>query len=68
MSMSVQEAVSGSNTLTHVTTASVLGGAFASILAWVLQLLHATPPPEVTAAFGVVGAVVASWVMQKLSA
>lgn len=69
--MSVQEAVqnatSGNNTMTHVATVATLGAALASVASWGLQLAHVPPPPEVTAAFGVIFAVAASWIMQKIS-
>lgn len=64
----VQTATSGDNTLTHVATAATLGGAIASIVSWGLQMAHIVPTPEVTAAFGVIFAVAASWLMQKMSA
>jgi len=70
--MSLQEAaksaVSGDHTVSHVASVSTLGAALASITSWVLQLNHIMPTPEVTAAFGVIFAVVASWTFQKLSA
>lgn len=70
--MSLQEAAksaaSGDNTVSHVASASVIGGAMASITSWVLQLAHVMPTPEVTAAFGVLFAVGASWLMTKISA
>jgi hypothetical protein len=51
-----------------VASVSTLGAALASITSWLLQLAHVMPTPEVTAAFGVIFAVAASWVMQKISA
>lgn len=69
--MSLQEAAknaaSGDNTLSHVASAATVGGALASITSWVLQLNHIMPTPEVTAAFGVIFAVVASWIFQKVT-
>ena len=58
---------SGDNTLAHVASVATLGGALASILSWGLQLAHIMPPPEVTAAFGVILSVFASWVLSKMS-
>lgn len=63
----VESSVSGDNTVGHVASASVMGGAFASIVIWFFQLAHIIPPPEVQAAFGVIGSVAASWVMQKVA-
>lgn len=69
--MSLQEAAksaaSGDNTISHVASVSTLGAALASITSWLLQLAHIMPTPEVTAAFGVIFAVAASLVMQKIS-
>lgn len=68
--MSMQEAVqkttSGDNTISHVASVATVGGALASITSWLFQLAHIMPPPEVTAAFGVIFAVAASWVMTKI--
>lgn len=61
----VQTSASGDNTIGHVATASMLGGAFASIAVWGFQLAHIMPPATVEAAFGVVGSVAASWILQK---
>jgi len=69
--MSLQEAAksaaSGDNTVSHVASAATIGGALASITSWILQLNHIMPTPEVTAAFGVIFAVAASWLMMKIS-
>lgn len=56
----------GDNTTAHVASATIIGGACASIISWGLQLAHFPPTPEVTAAFGVLFAVGASYVMQKV--
>lgn len=61
----VSNIVSGDNTTGHVTTATVIGGALASLVGWFFQLGHIDPPPEVTAAFAILFAVAASYVMQR---
>lgn len=69
--MSLQEvaksAASGDNTVSHVASVATVGGALASITSWLFQLAHVMPPPEVTAAFSVIFAVAASWVMTKIA-
>jgi hypothetical protein len=63
----VRDSISGDNTTGHVVTASVVGGALASVLSWLFQLAHLAPPSGVTAAIAVLCTVGASWAMQKLS-
>lgn len=60
-------AASGDNTTTHVVSVSAFGGALSSIVCWILELFHIMPTPEVEAAFGVLGAVAASVVLQRIS-
>lgn len=62
----VSSALSGDNTTIHVATASALGGACSTVVCWALELAHIMPTPNVEAAFGVIFAVSASYLMQKL--
>lgn len=70
--MSIQAAAAsvdpGTSPTMHSITTSALGGALASILGWVLQLQHIDPPPEIIAAFAIVGTVVASVIIRKIAA
>jgi hypothetical protein len=60
--------MNGGNTLGHVTTASVVGGALADLVEYALQIAHITPPDATTeAAIAVLFTVLASWVMQRMS-
>lgn len=68
MQESVQKAASGDNMLTHVASVSTLGAALASIASWGFQIAHIMPPPDATAGMGVIFAVFASWIFQKMSA
>lgn len=67
MQESVQKTASGDNMLAHVASVSTLGAALASVASWGFQIAHIMPPPDATAGMGVIFAVLASWIMQKLS-
>lgn len=58
--------LSADNTTGHVASATVIGGALSSVVCWALQLAHVMPTPEVEASFGVLFAVGASWLMQRM--
>lgn len=55
------------NPTMHSITSASLGAALASVAGWVLQLNHIDPPPEVVAAFGVIGTVLASVIIRKIA-
>lgn len=67
MQAAAQSVSPDSNPTMHSITTAALGAALASILGWVLQLYHIVAPPEVIAAFGVVGTVVASLIIRKIA-
>lgn len=67
MSITNNSVTTGDNTLAHVATASGLGAALSVLVTWGFTLAQITVPDKVEEAFGVLCAVAASWLMQKIS-
>ena len=57
---------SGDNLTGHVIATSATGAAIASVLSWILQMMHVLPPPDVVAALGVICTVAASYLSQHM--
>lgn len=63
-----QNVLNANNTTGHVVTAAMLGDGLAAIMVWGLQVAHLSPPASVDQGITAICMVIASYVMQKLSA